>query len=270
MLAMSTIYSVTIIHELKPPPRRLARGRARATQPSPSGSSGRSPQPTCRRSAGSRCCAAVKRSPSGPPRMSDLAEWLTLSRGGITKLVDRLEAAGYLERVTCAEDRASLQAELTPAGESMLAEMRDRLRGRARAPPQDAQRRGGGADRRAQEGDREHLRRKPSGHRRFADRRPACQKHGRVRRNASATRAVPCNGLNALDLVALRFGDGCEAGATAQGRVEAAGRGRASDRVLELETAGGRTPGWVGEWRVGRGSARVAWARRMDRWTMLV
>jgi DNA-binding MarR family transcriptional regulator len=67
---------------------------------------------------------AVKRSPTGSPRMSDLAEWLTLSRGGITKLVDRLVEAGYLERVSCAEDRRSLQAELTPAGERMLEDMR--------------------------------------------------------------------------------------------------------------------------------------------------
>ena len=57
--------------------------------------------------------------------MSDLAEYLTLSRGGITKLVDRLTDAGYIERVSCAEDRRSLQAELTPAGERMLAEMRE-------------------------------------------------------------------------------------------------------------------------------------------------
>src|SRR5579859_6912996 len=68
--------------------------------------------------------AAVKRSPSGRPRMSELAAWLTLSRGGISKLVDRLQDAGYLERVSCAEDRRALQAELTPAGEKMLAEMR--------------------------------------------------------------------------------------------------------------------------------------------------
>jgi DNA-binding MarR family transcriptional regulator len=67
---------------------------------------------------------AVKRSPDGPPRMSELAEWLTLSRGGITKLVDRLGEAGYLERVSCAEDRRSFRAELTPAGERILEEMR--------------------------------------------------------------------------------------------------------------------------------------------------
>lgn len=68
--------------------------------------------------------AAVKESPDGRPTMSELAAYLTLSRGGITKLVDRLQDAGYLERVACASDRRSLQAELTEAGERMLAEMR--------------------------------------------------------------------------------------------------------------------------------------------------
>jgi DNA-binding MarR family transcriptional regulator len=67
---------------------------------------------------------AVRRSPTGRPRMSELAEWLTLSRGGITKLVDRLVDAGYMRRVSCSEDRRSLQAELTAAGERMLEEMR--------------------------------------------------------------------------------------------------------------------------------------------------
>jgi DNA-binding MarR family transcriptional regulator len=67
---------------------------------------------------------AVQRSEQGHPRMSDLAAQLTLSRGGITKLVDRLQEAGYLTRVACPEDRRSLRAELTPAGERMLEEMR--------------------------------------------------------------------------------------------------------------------------------------------------
>lgn len=68
--------------------------------------------------------SAVKRSPTGRPRMSELAEWLTLSRGGISKLVDRLHEAGCLDRVSCTDDRRALQAELTPAGEKLLAEMR--------------------------------------------------------------------------------------------------------------------------------------------------
>src|SRR6188472_1146688 len=68
--------------------------------------------------------SAVKRNPTRRPRMSELAEALTLSRGGITKLVDRLEEAGCIERVSCSDDRRILQAELTPAGEKMLEEMR--------------------------------------------------------------------------------------------------------------------------------------------------
>jgi DNA-binding MarR family transcriptional regulator len=67
---------------------------------------------------------AISRSTDGPPRMSDLAERLTLSRGGITKLVDRLEDAGYVERVSCSDDRRSLSADLTEAGERMVEEMR--------------------------------------------------------------------------------------------------------------------------------------------------
>src|SRR3974390_3387191 len=58
---------------------------------------------------------AVQCSEGGPPRRSDLAAQLTLSRGGITKLVDRLEHAGYLERVACPSDRRSQRAVLTPA-----------------------------------------------------------------------------------------------------------------------------------------------------------
>lgn len=68
--------------------------------------------------------SAVERSPGARPRMSDLAEWLTLSRGGITKLVDRLQEAGYLARVSCGQDRRSIRAELTPAGRRLLKHMR--------------------------------------------------------------------------------------------------------------------------------------------------
>jgi DNA-binding MarR family transcriptional regulator len=66
---------------------------------------------------------AVRATPDGRPRMSELADRLTLSRGGITKLVDRLVDAGYLERVSCPDDRRALQAALTPAGECILADM---------------------------------------------------------------------------------------------------------------------------------------------------
>lgn len=66
---------------------------------------------------------AVRSTPDGRPRMSELADRLTLSRGGITKLVDRLVDAGYLERVSCPDDRRALQAALTQAGERILVDM---------------------------------------------------------------------------------------------------------------------------------------------------
>ncbi|MCP3995736.1 MAG: MarR family transcriptional regulator [bacterium] len=49
-------------------------------------------------------------------KMSDLAEQLVLSRGGITKLVDRLETAGYLRRAPSSEDRRVTGIEITPSG----------------------------------------------------------------------------------------------------------------------------------------------------------
>ncbi|HEX3608867.1 MAG TPA: MarR family transcriptional regulator [Solirubrobacterales bacterium] len=57
-------------------------------------------------------------------RMGDLAEALVITRGGLTKLVDRLVKAGLLERVFCATDRRVSYAALTPAGRDLLAEMR--------------------------------------------------------------------------------------------------------------------------------------------------
>ena len=67
---------------------------------------------------------AIEDNPQGPPRMSELAELLTLSRGGITKIADRLQDAGLLERVALPEDRRSLRVQLTPAGRTLLAQMK--------------------------------------------------------------------------------------------------------------------------------------------------
>ncbi len=53
-------------------------------------------------------------------RMSDLAERLLLSRSGATRLVDRLVAAGLVERVTCDSDRRGQWASLTPTGVERL------------------------------------------------------------------------------------------------------------------------------------------------------
>jgi DNA-binding MarR family transcriptional regulator len=56
--------------------------------------------------------------------MGDLAEALVITRGGLTKLVDRLVKAGLLERTFCETDRRVSYATLTPAGRDLLAEMR--------------------------------------------------------------------------------------------------------------------------------------------------
>lgn len=56
----------------------------------------------------------------GRLRMSDLADRLVLSRSGVTRLVDRLEAAGYVARVSCPSDARGSFAELTDAGRARL------------------------------------------------------------------------------------------------------------------------------------------------------
>lgn len=49
-------------------------------------------------------------------RMGELADQLTISRSGVTRLVDRLEAQGLVRRSTCAPDGRGAYAELTLAG----------------------------------------------------------------------------------------------------------------------------------------------------------
>ncbi len=58
--------------------------------------------------------------PQGALRMQDLADRLVLSRSGVTRLVDRLEAAGLIERASCPSDRRGTYAVLTEAGRSAL------------------------------------------------------------------------------------------------------------------------------------------------------
>ena len=53
-------------------------------------------------------------------RMSDLAESVLLSRSGLTRLVDRLERDGLLERAQCASDARGFFAVLTPRGRQVL------------------------------------------------------------------------------------------------------------------------------------------------------
>lgn len=62
-------------------------------------------------------------------KMGELAEALVITRGGLTKLVDRLINAGLLERTFCETDRRVSYATLLPAGAELLEEMRPVVRG---------------------------------------------------------------------------------------------------------------------------------------------
>lgn len=60
----------------------------------------------------------------GRMRMCDLAEQAQLSRSGLTRLVDRLERDGLLERCSCAHDARGSYACLTTSGRERLQEAR--------------------------------------------------------------------------------------------------------------------------------------------------
>lgn len=56
--------------------------------------------------------------PGGRLRMGALYEAVTVSRSGLTRLVDRLEKDGWVKREVCPHDRRSFEAILTKAGEA--------------------------------------------------------------------------------------------------------------------------------------------------------
>lgn len=62
------------------------------------------------------------RSPDNRLTMSELARQLAITSGGATRLVDRVEAAGYIERCACPEDRRVQWVGLTESGRDKLAE----------------------------------------------------------------------------------------------------------------------------------------------------
>jgi DNA-binding MarR family transcriptional regulator len=55
-------------------------------------------------------------------RMNDLADRVLLSRSGLTRLIDRLQRDGLVEREACASDARGLFAVLTDDGAARLAE----------------------------------------------------------------------------------------------------------------------------------------------------
>ena len=60
----------------------------------------------------------LDRAPEGRLRMTELAESLLLSKSGVTRLVDRMEAAGLVERGVCSSDRRGSFAVITSRGRS--------------------------------------------------------------------------------------------------------------------------------------------------------
>jgi DNA-binding MarR family transcriptional regulator len=66
----------------------------------------------------------LQAAPGRRRRMAELAEGVLLSRSGMTRLVDRLERDGLLERDACVSDGRGTFAVLTDKGEAMLSEAR--------------------------------------------------------------------------------------------------------------------------------------------------
>jgi DNA-binding MarR family transcriptional regulator len=64
----------------------------------------------------------LSRAEDGRMRRVDLAESLTLTASGITRLLDGLEEAGFVDRAACASDRRVSYAVLTEAGRAKLQE----------------------------------------------------------------------------------------------------------------------------------------------------
>ena len=58
--------------------------------------------------------------PQGMVQMQDLVETAWLSKSGVTRLVDRMAAAGLVDRQACASDRRVTYARITPAGRRAL------------------------------------------------------------------------------------------------------------------------------------------------------
>ena len=54
----------------------------------------------------------------GAARMQDLARQVFLSKSGLTRLADRMEQAGLIERRACPSDGRGTEAVLTPVGRS--------------------------------------------------------------------------------------------------------------------------------------------------------
>ncbi|MGH2449097.1 MAG: MarR family winged helix-turn-helix transcriptional regulator [Chloroflexota bacterium] len=62
----------------------------------------------------------LRGAPNHRMRLQDLGAKLVISKSGLTRRIDRMEAAGFVERRECAEDARGCFAELTVDGEEAL------------------------------------------------------------------------------------------------------------------------------------------------------
>ena len=62
----------------------------------------------------------ISRAADGLAPMGSLADQVALTGGGVTRMVDRMAAAGLVERVPCASDRRVVYAGLTQEGRAVL------------------------------------------------------------------------------------------------------------------------------------------------------
>lgn len=66
----------------------------------------------------------LQAAPARRRRMAELADGVLLSRSGMTRLVDRLERDGLLERDPCTDDGRGTYAVLTDKGDALLVQAR--------------------------------------------------------------------------------------------------------------------------------------------------
>lgn len=64
----------------------------------------------------------LSEAPARRLRMREVADAMTTTRGGVTRAVSRLVAAGWVRRVECQDDKRGALAELTDEGAAKLAD----------------------------------------------------------------------------------------------------------------------------------------------------
>ena len=71
----------------------------------------------------------ILRGAGGPLPSLEIGERMVEQAPGVTRLLDRIEAKGWVARERCAEDRRQVLVTITPAGLELLARMDDTVEG---------------------------------------------------------------------------------------------------------------------------------------------